>query len=357
MFCRVAGYSMKNSDCSLPELVNLPTDKKILVTGATGYIGRYLVTALNKAGFQVTLLVRDAEKARQLFTDTCPVLVEADLERPGTMTDIFDDIEIVIHLAGYAHHVGVSEAEEKIMHQRITVEGTYALLEAMKTAGTERIIYASSVKAMGEFSKHALTEGDPERPQTAYGMAKLQAEQLIRKFGNDNGLEYTIVRIPMVYGPHSPGNITRMIDAIGRKRFPALLGLTNKRSMVHVCDVVQLLLRVLASEKSANQLYLVTDRMEYSTSDIYRLIRHALGLPPRRFGIPLPLLRTAAIFGDLIGRMRQRPFFINTSVINKLTKSSYYSCSKAIDELGYQPLHDLPSALPEMIECYRQCRT
>jgi nucleoside-diphosphate-sugar epimerase len=148
-----------------------------------------------------------------------------------------------------------------------------------------------------------------------------------------------------------------MIEAIGRNRFPAMPRLSNKRSMVHVCDVVQMFLRALGSDKSINQLYLVTDGKEYSTSDIYRQIRQALGLPPRSYGIPLPLLRAVALFGDLIGCVRRRPFYINTNVINKLTESSYYSCQKAIDELGYQPLYDLSSALPEMIECYRQCRT
>jgi nucleoside-diphosphate-sugar epimerase len=157
----------------------------------------------------------------------------------------------------------------------------------------------------------------------------------------------------MVYGGDDrKGSLPRMIAAIDRNRFPPLPKFQNKRSMVHIDDAVHALLLVSQQPRANGETYIVTDGRDYSTHEIYQAARKALGKHPGRWSVPLSCWRFAASMGDLLGR----GFPVNSTVLNKLTGSAWYSSEKIRRELGFHSTHTLFDALPEMVAHYRQQR-
>jgi UDP-glucose 4-epimerase len=335
----------------------LPYDSQksnMLITGATGFIGRRLVAALTpRPCGPVQVLVRDSRQAGQIWPADYVTPRAGDLTRPDTLGDICNGVDTVFHLAGYAHATGVGEREALDLHLRITVKGTRSLLAAATSAGVKRFIFVSSVKAMGEGGVSCLDETSDAIATSIYGRAKRAAEDLVLAAGQASGMHTSILRLPLVYGQDNKGNLPRMIAAIDRDRFPPLRELGNKRSMVHVDDVVQAML--LAAEKplARGQIYIVTDEKTYSTRQIYTLICSELGRPVPGWTVPLILLRQAARLGDLIGAMRGRPLAFNRDALEKLVGSAWYSSDKIHHELGFRPACTLETALPGMVSDYR----
>jgi UDP-glucose 4-epimerase len=327
--------------------------KTSLVTGATGFIGRRLVAALQQRGANVRVLVRDMAKVSQLWQDSVAGYY-GDMVKPETLTGTCEDVDTVFHLAGYAHAIGIPASEAKELHQRITVEGTRALLAAASRAGVKRFIYLSSVKAMGEGDAACLDESSPAAPETYYGSARLTAERLVLAAGSEHGLHVCNLRLPLVYGRDNNGNLARMIAAIDRGWFPPLPEVNNKRSMVHVDDVVQAMLLAASMPAARGQTYLVTDDRIYSTRQIYMWICAALNRPIPGWMIPLGLLKLGARLGDLIESLRGRPFVLNSDALEKLLDSAWYNSAKIRRELGFQSRQNLETALPEMVAEYRR---
>ncbi len=325
-----------------------------LVTGATGFIGSHLATALQWRGVAVCVLARDPAKAADRWPNACRRY--ADLALPETLSGVCNGIDTVFHLAGHAHALDTLEEEAQELHLRITVEGTRALLAAAVKAGVKRFIYVSSVKAMGEGGTACLDESSAPAPTRPYGLAKLSAEQLVLAAGATQGLQVCNLRLPMVYGRDNRGNLARMIAAIDRGWFPPLPEVNNKRSLVHVDDVVQAMVLAASQPAARGQTYLVTDGRVYSTREIYLLISAALNRPVPAWTVPLGLLRSCARLGDLIGSVRRRRFIIDSQALEKLIDSAWYASAKICRELGFQPRQNLETALPEMVAYYRRLR-
>lgn len=324
-----------------------------LVTGATGFIGRRLIDALRQQpGMCVRALVRDATSASRIWPAAEVTIVGGDLTRPGNLSAACRGVDTVFHLAGYAHANGINEDKAAELHNRITVAGTQALMAAAADAGVKRLVFVSSVKAMGEGSDVCLDESSQPAPESPYGKAKLAAECLVLAAGQ--GMHVCVLRLPLVYGHDNKGNLPRMIAAIDNGRFPPVPETGNRRSMVHVDDVIQALLLAVRQHQANRQVYIVTDEQAYSTRKIYEMICTALGRPVARWSVPVVLMRLLARLGDLIGTMRGRPFFLNRDVLHKLVGSACYSSAKIRQELGYRPVHNLENALPEMVSAYRQ---
>lgn len=317
-----------------------------LVTGGTGFIGRHLIERLRERGDRVRVLTRDAANLTQLRS----LGVEAatgDLTRPQTLDGICNGIDTVFHLAGDAH--AWEDYANAGDHYALTLEGTRALLEAAAHARVRRFIFFSSVKAMGEATDDLVDESQAPAPASAYGRARLQTEGLVLAAGKRFGMHACALRLAMVYGPGCKGNLPRMIDAIDRGRFPPLPAVQNKRSMVHVLDVVQAALLAQESRQADGMTYIVTDGQAYSARRIERAIRQALGKRLPRWSLPLGLLRFLARGGDAVGRVRGRRFVFDSDALDKLFGSAWYSPNKIMRELGYRPVYTLEQALPEML--------
>lgn len=324
-----------------------------LVTGATGFIGRRLVKTLCGANIGVKALSRHG-LVDGVGVGGRIIPVAADLTQASSIDQVCADVEAVFHLAGYAHAGDANDDTASALHRTVTVKGTRALLSEAVRAGVQRFVFVSSVKAMGEGSDRCLDETSPVAPTTAYGRAKREAEELVLEAGAKHGIHVAVLRLPLVYGSGGNGNLPRMIEAIDRGRFPPLPDVRNKRSMVHVDDVVQALRLAVENPKAKGEVYLVTDGRFYSTYQICAFIRRALGRAEPKWSVPIGGLRAAARIGDLISSIRGRPFFFNSTTLNKIIGSAWYSSEKIAHDLGFRPTHTLETALPEMVEEYRR---
>lgn len=313
--------------------------KKVLVTGATGFIGTSLAEHLRQGDYEVYRAGRSLPN----IDSRCFLL---DLASPSGLSDLLNDTEVVFHLAGKAHALAETRQDEN-EYFLVNTEGTRKLLEAAKAAGVRKFVYFSSVKAVGDSDHQPMDETVDTVADTPYGRSKYAAEQLV--LHGDYVPHPVVIRPSMVYGNTEKGNLPRMIKAIQRGLFPPLPETHNRRSMVHVDDVIQAALLAAETPEAAGQIYIVTDDHAYSTRQIYDWIRGALGKAPLNWQIPMTLLTFLAKTGDAIGHTLGRRFPFDSAALDKLTGSAWYSSAKIQRELGFRPRHSLQSSIPDIV--------
>ncbi len=327
-----------------------------LVTGGTGFIGQRLVLALCRSGAAVRVLTRRRlDSVERIRSEGGVSFFSGDLSDHSSLRGLCEGVENVFHLAGLAHTEGRGREDYAEEQWRTTVGGTENLL-AEAEGKIRNVVYLSSVKVMGAGGDREIDETFAPHPEGSYGTARLAAESRILEFGKRQGVQTSVLRLSMVYGSDCKGNVPRMIEAVDRNRFPPLPETGNRRSMVHVDDVVQAALLAARNPHAAGQVYIVTDGRIYSTRQIYVWICRALGKAVPKWTVPVWLLRAAASAGDLIGAVRGRRFVFNSDVLDKLAGSAWYSSRKITEELGFHPTRDLEDSLAEMVRYYRQCR-
>jgi UDP-glucose 4-epimerase len=327
---------------------------KVCVAGGSGFIGVKLVHALLSRGDDLVVLTRAPRNRQRLWPGGSVTCHRVDLtEGDGNLAEVCRGVDTVFHLAGHAHASDQDNPDAERLHRETTVRGTESLLEAAAKAGVRRFIFLSSVKAMSEGSEDCLDEATPVAATTAYGRAKLEAERLVLAAGREHSMHVCVLRLPLVYGPGNKGNIPRMIEAIDRGRFPPLPEVHNRRSMVHVDDVVKALLLTAESPAANGQVYIVTDEQVYSTREIYAAICRALGRRLPTWNVPAWLLRAGGRLGDALESITGRRMPVNHATLEKLLSSAWYSSDKIRRELGFRPTHTLYKALPQMIAEHR----
>lgn len=313
-----------------------------LVTGASGFIGSRLCQRLQAQGVKVRGLMRCAGSGPWEQS------VEIDLAESDVPVELMSGVDTVFHLAGRAHALDEIGQEERV-YERVNVEGTRRVVDAAIAAGVHRFVFFSSVKAMGEGGDACIDEDFDAMPETVYGRSKLEAERLVAEAGRRHGMRTVSLRLAMVYGPGHKGNLARMLEAVAAGRFPPLPEFGNRRSMVHVDDVVEAALLAATRPEAAGKTYIVAGGEAYSTRRIYELMCEALGRRPARVTAPVGLLRAGAAMGDVIGRARGRRFVFDSDALAKLSESAWYSSDRIERELGFRARRTLEDALPEMV--------
>jgi nucleoside-diphosphate-sugar epimerase len=312
----------------------------VLVTGAAGFIGRRLCRALAAS-----------RRVRALFRNEVDgpwhEAVRHELGDGAVPGEALAGLDTVYHLAAYTH--AVSERDDEAEYVRTNVTGTQSLLEAARGAGVQRVVFFSSVKAMGEGSADPKDGTAPARPTTAYGRTKLEAERRVLALVP----EPVILRPALVYGPGVKGNLAGMIAAIEAGRFPPPPRVENRRSMVHVDDVVDAAVRAGSRAEAVGRVYIVTDGGAYSTRDLYELICRALGRRPLAPGVPLFVMRALALAGDAAGSVLRRRAPFDSESYRKLFGSAVYDGSALVRELDFAPRWSLETALPEIVAAWR----
>ncbi len=304
----------------------------VIVTGAAGFIGRRLCRALRARG-RVTAVVRNAQPAGA-WDDA----IIADLSREDIPPHAFDGADVVFHLAGRAHAV-VERASDVALYRSVNVEGTRRVLAAARRAGVRRVVFASSVKAMGE-------DGDAGAPESAYGVSKREAEDAVWAGGLP---EAVVLRLSLVYGPGVEGNLGSMLRAVKSGRFPPPPRIANRRAMVHVDDVVRVAMAAADETAAPGQTYVIGDGVAYSTRAIYDSMRRALGMNPVSWSLPVPCWRALGCAGDLIGALARRRAPFDSEAYRKLFGSAWYEPSEILPTLGVGCSLTLDDALPEMV--------
>ncbi|HEY3198781.1 MAG TPA: NAD-dependent epimerase/dehydratase family protein [Nitrospirales bacterium] len=330
--------------------------KRALVTGGDGFIGGHLVRRLIEERYQVRVLGRSSSLGLPSFRSAMPSVewVEGDVRDAAKMKEATGGADIIFHLAGRTHAVSEA-AEDDAAYHAVNVDGTRNILEGAVAGGVQRVIFFSSVKVFGEETRECLDETAPARPLTGYGRSKLEAETLVLEYARATGGLGVSLRLPLVYGPGVKGNIYRMVWAIDHHLFPPFPDLPNRRSLVHVSNVVEAAL-LAASCAPTSSCYIVTDRLPYSTRKLYEMICRGLGKQIPHWQMPLTALSIFGRLGDLAGRIIKRRFPIDSDSLDKLVRSAWYSSQRISRELGYAPIIDFEGALPELITQYRNPR-
>ena len=330
-----------------------------LITGIGGFIGHRLALRLQQMGQHVRGIGFHA------VPTCCDVADKVDITH-AVPPALFRQIETVFHLAGKVH--ALSEVrQDDAEYFRINTDGTRHVLEAARAAGVRRFVFFSTIKAMsrdeesgeaqgaegrgrglGAGQERAWTELDVIVPDTPYGKSKLEAEMLVLNGGYVP--EPVVLRLCMVYGAGAKGNMTKMLRAIDRGRFPPLPDFQNRRSMVHVQDVLDAALLAAERPEAVGQVFIVSDGVGYSTRQMFELMCHALHRPVPSWTVPLWVLRSLGWTGDVIGRVRGRRFVFDSDALDKLASSAWFSSHKIESMLGFQPKWNLEKALPEMVK-------
>ncbi len=215
------------------------------------------------------------------------------------------------------------------------------------------VVFASTVKVFGETTVGCVDESWTPCPETPYARSKWAAEQFVMDYAKKIGFIAVSLRLPMVYGPTQKGNFFRMIAAIDQGRFPPLPHVNNARSMLHVGNFVHATKLALQQSRNGQPAYVVTDENPYEISEIYELLLTGLGKTIPKWRMPLWMLKMGSACGDMIQTATGRSVPVNSSTLEKLIGSAWYSAAAITRNLGYCPSYRFIDAVPEMIRFYR----
>ncbi|MBX8514364.1 SDR family oxidoreductase [Pseudomonas cichorii] len=269
------------------------SSSSVLLTGATGFVGKALLASLLTRGDKVTAAVRDSSAQIDPRATLCQV---STLDGQTQWQDSLRDVQVVIHAAARVHVMNDTEADPLAAFRKVNVEGTLNLARQAAEAGVRRFVFISSIKVNGEgtLPGQPYRADDTPAPIDPYGISKMEAEQGLRALAEQTGLEVVIIRPVLVYGPGVKANFLSMMRWLD-KGVPLPFGaIDNRRSLVALDNLVDLIVTCTSHPAAANQTFLVSDGEDLSTTMLLKRIASALGKSARLLPVPSALLVLAA---------------------------------------------------------------
>jgi len=289
---------------------------KYLVTGSTGFIGNRLLGLLKTIDCDVRLLARS--KVDNYETVAC------NLGKDRIPKHTLESIDTVFHLAGFAHDMQ-DPSKVKHLYHAVNVEATVELARLAVKNSVKRFVFVSSVKAGGKAaSKKCINESDQSQPEGVYGKSKREAELELLKIGKDSGMHVAIIRPSLVYGPNVKGNLKLMLAGVKKGWFPPLPETGNRRSMIHVDDLVRAILLVAKDGRANGEIFIATDGTPHSSRYIYNAMCSALDKSIPKWSVPKILFDMASLVNP---RIKYK--------LNKLLGDECYSSAK-LEALGFK---------------------
>lgn len=297
-------------------------NKTYLITGGSGFIGLRMCNGIISSGANLRLILRKRIKDLK-----CSQFI-SDLDSGKIDQDAFKGVDTMILLAGYAHDLKGND--NKTRYQQVNVDLTIKVTKLAIANNVKNFVYISSVKAGGNniFSK-CMNENDQGELVDYYGKTKRAAELELLKIGRENKIRISIIRPSLVYGPDVKGNLKLMISAIQKGWFPPLPETGNKRSMIHVDDLVKATLLVSNSVESDGEIYIATDGKIYSAREIYETVCNVVGKPLPKWSIPKSVFGMISILSPKL-----------KNKFEKLLGDECYS-SKKLESIGFVPTRSL----------------
>ena len=276
----------------------------ILITGANGFVGY----ALRKTFLESKINSREALRTLGGKNDGSEKIAVGDISSITDWKLALKDIDCVVHLAARVHVMHDNSVDPLSEFRRVNVQGTRNLALQAVEAGVKRIVYLSSIKVNGESTQPSscFAADDFVNPQDPYGISKWEAEQVLHQISSETGLEVVIIRSPLVYGPNAKGNFASMVKWLERGVPLPFGSINNKRSLVGIDNLCDLISRCVDHPAAAGQTLMVSDDEDLSTTQLLKRTAYALGVNPRLINIPQPLLEFGAnLFGqeDLAQRL------------------------------------------------------
>jgi nucleoside-diphosphate-sugar epimerase len=314
--------------------------QRVLVTGATGFVGRHLVESLLREGRDVVVAVRDPARlpnfSRAVQTITF-ALERADAIGAASLAEV----DCIYHLAAHVHVMHAAQADEE-RFLALNRDATAVLASCAATAGVRRFIYLSSIKVNGERTiDRPFMSSDVPAPVDVYGRSKLAAERTLAGIAASSRLEVVIVRPPLVYGPHVGANFRRLVSLVD-SGLPLPLGaVVNRRSLVNVWNLVSLLVQAETHANAPGRTWLVSDGFDLSVPELLSVIGAALGRSTRLWSVPIPMLKTA---GWLAGRRGE---------VARLVDSLQVDISETCNSLDWRPTVTTTEAIARTVAWFK----
>lgn len=311
----------------------------MLVTGASGFVGRWLCSELVRRGHHVRAVLR---ASTNMDIAGCETVKISSIDSDTDWADALYGETTIIHLAARVHvmHDNTSSPLEEF--RKVNVDGTENLARAAAAGGVKRFVYVSSIGVnglMSDFGK-PYSELDKPRPHNAYALSKWEAEQRLSRVSEETGLEVVVVRPPLVYGAGAPGNFEQMLKVLVKGVVLPLALVRNQRSLIYVENLVDVLILCATHPAAAGETFLVSDAEDVSTSDLLRRLGFALGYPARLIPVPVALLHAG---GALLGKR---------DMAQRLCGSLQVDISKVRRLLGWNPPVRLDEGLRRTAQGY-----
>lgn len=292
----------------------------IVITGHTGFVGQALVAGLAEQSLRLV--------GRRVLPQQAGVFFQKNLNAEEDYTDCLQGASVVIHTAARVHIMDDTSADPLTAYRAVNVAATINLARQAAAAGVKRFIFISSIKVNGEgttLGKPYTAEDEPDATDP-YGISKAEAEQQLRTLAASTGMEFVIVRPPLVYGFGVKANFAAMLQ-LAKKNLPLPLGaIHNSRSMVALDNLVDLIKTCIYHPKAANQTFLVSDDHDVSTTHLIALMVRAYGKTPRLLPVPVSCFK---LLGKLTGKQ---------ALISRLCGDLQVDITKTKELLGWTPV-------------------
>jgi len=311
----------------------------ILVTGATGFVGLGVIERLLKENYFVRGTVR---REINQFTGKVDWIKIGDINPEIDWIDALSGIDCIVHLAARVHVLDDNAEDPLVEYRRVNVDSTLNLARQAALAGVRRFVFVSSIKVNGEYTHigSPFTAHEKPDPQDFYGMSKYEAEVGLLEIASKTAMEVVIIRPPLVYGPGVKANFASMMRWL-TWRIPLPFGAVyNKRSLVALDNLVDLIVACLYHPKAANQTFLVSDGEDMSTNEMLRRMGEALGKPARLIPVPVG-------FMSIIAKLLRKE-----AIAQRLFESLQVDSSKTLEILGWKPVVTVDVALQKTADAF-----
>lgn len=321
----------------------------ILVTGATGFMGTYLVSRLIECGYKVRALVRDEDKARRVLDKSCEIFV-GDIEKEETLIGCCDNIDVVYHMAALMGHDSPSpEAFEKF--RKVNVNGVTNIIREAKKSNVVKFIHISSTAAMGLQKTIRINEETECRPYTPYQVTKREGELCVLAEFEKSGFPAVVIRPSMVYGPGFKGDFLTLAKVCKSGWFPKIGSGANLSPALYITDLVEALVKVIDKGKTG-EIYMLSSKESYTLKETAEIIGSALGKKIRFVYIPRNIAIMGAGILEFICRQLGKKPPVTKRNIQSVSTDRIVDISKLSKALEYEPSISLDIGLPKTIRYF-----
>ena len=316
---------------------------RVLVTGATGFVGRALCGELLRHGHVVCAALRCVEDSTRMALEEVETIAVGEVNAATDWRKALAGCEAVVHLAARVHVMREEATDPLAEFRAVNAFGTENLARQAAATGVRRFVCVSTIKVNGDCTPPdaAFTEADLHLPKDPYGVSKSEAELALHRVARETGMEIVIVRPPLVYGPGVKGNFLTMLKAL-RRGIPMPFGaVSNRRSLVYLENLADALVLCATHPAATGETYLVSDGEDISTPELLRKLCEPLGVPLRLLPVPASVLR---IGGTILGK---------SGAFERLLGSLIVDSSKIRLELGWTPPFTLTDGLRKTAEWFK----
>lgn len=309
---------------------------KVLITGVNGFIGKSLKAHLKSVGHDVAGTSRWPNSGFD-------VVVIPEIDEATEWDEALKGVDVVIHLAARAHIIHDNIQDPMTEYDRTNHLGTKRLAEECVKKNIKRFIYVSSIGVNGSCTqKHAFSEKFTPSPKEPYAISKYRAENALNSIADSSNLELVIIRPPLVYGPGAKGNFYRLLKLVKHGIPLPIASVNNKRSMIGLSNLVDILTRLVSVDVIPSKMYLVSDGEDISTREFVSKISVCMHKKPRIFNFPQFIIR---IVMNLIGKFKE---------YNKLTGDLVIDSSLFRKELGWDPVNTIDQEISNAVTWFHE---